>query len=271
MSYLENFKYEIHGQHERPKLVFLHGLMGSGANWRKIVPAFSADHCVLTFDQRGHGWSFKPKMGYSPEDYSLDLKLILDELKWSKVRLVGHSMGGRNALHFAQKYPQLLQALVIEDIGPEGNKKAMQKTLDLIEMVPVPFASKNAAKEYLTGPFVEKLGGGEKAMTLGQYFYTNIEARSDGTADWRFSKVAVIDSLMKGHFQPRWDAVRDLKIPTLFIRGDRSEDFPKEEFDRTLQINPQVQGVEIANSGHWVHFDQPEAFISALKNFFSQL
>jgi len=45
---------------------------------------------------------------------------ILDELQWQKVNLVGHSMGGRNALEFAHEHPERLQSLVIEDIGPEG-------------------------------------------------------------------------------------------------------------------------------------------------------
>jgi pimeloyl-ACP methyl ester carboxylesterase len=267
MSYLQNFKYELSGPVDASPIVFLHGVMGSGANWRKITPAFQKEFRVLVYDQRGHGWSFKPESGYSPEDYALDLKLILDELGWQKVILVGHSMGGRNALHFAYKFPQRVSALVIEDIGPEGNPAAMQKTIDMVEMVPAPFASKALAKAYFETEFVAKLGGGSGAKILGQYFYTNIEARSDGSADWRFSKKAILSSLMKGHFQPRWEVVRDLKVPTLFVRGVRSVDFPHAEYLKVLEINPQIQGVEIPEAGHWVHFDQPEAFINAVRQF----
>jgi pimeloyl-ACP methyl ester carboxylesterase len=215
------------------------------------------------YDQRGHGWSFKPESGYGPEDYALDLKLILDELGWQKVILVGHSMGGRNALHFAHKFPQRVLALVIEDIGPEGNPTAMQKTIDMVEMVPAPFVS----KAFFENDFVAQLGGGAGAKVLGQYFYTNIEARPDGTADWRFSKKAILSSLIKGHFQPRWEVVRDLKVPTLFVRGGNSTDFPRPEFLKVLEINPKIQGVEIPDAGHWVHFDKPDAFINAVRLF----
>ena len=276
MSYLQNFKYEISGPSSEHKLVFLHGVMGSGANWRRVVPHFQNSYQVLTFDQRGHGWSFKPATGYAPEDYSLDLRLILDELNWNKVSLIGHSMGGRNALHFAQKYPQRLEALVIEDIGPQGQLEVMEKTIRMVEMVPVPFASKFEAKQYFEGEFTRALmststvGGRslEQARILAQYFYTNIESRADSSADWRFSKNAIISSLRQGHFQPRWDAVRDLTIPTLFIRGEHSEDFPKDEFAKVLALkNPFIRGAEVPNAGHWVHFDNPAGFITAVSEF----
>jgi pimeloyl-ACP methyl ester carboxylesterase len=58
-------------------------------------------------------------------------------------------------------------------------------------------------------------------------------------------------------------------MPTLIVRGQYSEDLPRATFERMLQENPtHAQGVEIADSGHWVHFDQPERFIQALKTFF---
>jgi pimeloyl-ACP methyl ester carboxylesterase len=102
---------------------------------------------------------------------------------------------------------------------------------------------------------------------LAQYFYTNIEEKPDGTADWRFSKDAILKTLLSGHFQPLWDAVRDLKVPTLFIRGERSDDFPREEYEKVLSINPLIRGVEIPDAGHWVHFDQAEAFSQAVREF----
>ncbi|MEQ1663796.1 MAG: alpha/beta hydrolase [Bdellovibrionales bacterium] len=288
-SFLKNFKYELQGSADMPKIVFLHGVMGSGANWRKITPAFKNDYQVLTFDQRGHGWSFKPKEGYAPADYANDLMKILDELKWDKIILVGHSMGGRNALHFANRYPERVRALVVEDIGPQGNPKAMQKTIDMVEMVPTPFASKKHAKDYFSGAFIEEListSGDvkgvstglvvakmsyEQARVLGQYFYTNIEVRTDGLADWRFSKNAILASLIKGHFEPNWEIVRTLNVPTLFVRGEWSEDFPKTEYEKLLTINPMVSGVEVAQSGHWIHYDQAEKFIQVLKEFLEKL
>src|SRR4051812_15499994 len=96
---------------DRPWIVFLHGLLGSAANWRRVTPLFSKNYNVLALDQRGHGKSFKPTKGFTPKDFARDLKFIFDELKIPKAIVVGHSMGGRNAIAFAALYPELVTKL----------------------------------------------------------------------------------------------------------------------------------------------------------------
>lgn len=267
MSVLDSFHYQLSGPETAPKLVFLHGLMGSAANWRKITQAFEQERQILTYDQRGHGRSFKPLSGYAPEDYAEDLLQILAELGWEKIQLVGHSMGGRNALSFANKYPEKVSHLVIEDIGPEASREAVERIKKLIALVPTPFANKQKAKEFLLHDFVQKISYNAHAKTLAQYFYTNIEEKPDGTADWRFYKPGILESMHLGRQEDRWDLVKNLKMPTLWLRGANTEELPKEIYGRILLENPLIKGIEIPQAGHWVHFDQPEAFVKALKEF----
>lgn len=92
MSFLKQFNFDIRGPEDGPKLVFLHGLMGSWTNWRRIFADFETSYRILSFDQRGHGKSLRPDDGYAPEDFAGDLVTILKELGWQTVRLVGHSM-----------------------------------------------------------------------------------------------------------------------------------------------------------------------------------
>src|SRR4051812_14696740 len=113
---LQNFHHQITGKKGGPWLVFLHGLLGSTRNWMNIVPAFEENWQVLNIDQRGHGKSIKRDSGYAPQDFAQDLKEILSELKISEAVLVGHSMGGRNALTFTSLFPQMVKKLVLEDI-----------------------------------------------------------------------------------------------------------------------------------------------------------
>src|SRR5690606_32763910 len=108
---------------------------------------------ILTYDQRGHGRSFKPESGYSPEDYANDLEKILNELGWERIHLVGHSMGGRNALSFASRFPQRVISLVIEDISPESNPGDVARYEKLLNRVPTPFQSKKDAKDFLLNDF----------------------------------------------------------------------------------------------------------------------
>lgn len=266
MKHLENFHHQISGNPSGPKLVFLHGLMGSAGNWRRITPAFESDFHILTFDQRGHGRSFKPADGYHPRDFAEDLKLILDELGWEQINLVGHSMGGRNALEFAHLFAQRVNRLVIEDIGVEAvGESGIERLLDLVD---TPFASREEAKKFFDEEYPKRIHFNPHPKVVSQFFFTNIERKSDGTYDWRFAKDAIISSLREGRSEDRWKEWSELKMPVLLVRGETSKDLPREMFEKMLQTLPPARGVEIPGAGHWVHFDQPDDFIRALKEFF---
>lgn len=269
MAFLENFHHQITGPEHGPKLVFLHGVMGFGANWRTIAKAFENEYQVLTYDQRGHGRSMKPEQGYSPEHYSEDLKNILDELGWKKINLVGHSMGGRNALTFAHLYPERLNKLVIGDIGPSMNEAGSTFILKLLNTIPVPFKGRREAKEYFEREFPRIFSHVPKKEGLAAYLNANIIEDEQKQGVWRFSEKGVRESIDEGRLRERWDEIRALKMPTLLVRGEHSNDLPRDVFDRILRENPNIQGVELKDAGHWVHSDQPAAFIEALRNFFA--
>ncbi len=268
MSYLENFNYSITGSTEqRQKLVFLHGVMGFGLNWRTVTKALDSAFQCLVYDQRGHGRSFHPENGYAPEDYAQDLKLILDELGWNQVNLVGHSMGGRNALEFAHRFPSRVAKLVIEDIGPVMRETAAESLLTLLNSVPVPFENKRLAKEFFDTKFLEIFKARDDREGIAQFFYANIIEDKQGRAVWRFSEKGVRESIVAGRTQDRWSEIETLQMPTLLVRGEHSRDLPRDLFDEVLKRNPSIQGIEIKGAGHWVHSDQPEAFIAALRTF----
>ncbi len=267
MSYLQNFKYEVFGSDSSPKIVFLHGLLGAGSNWRPIVRDLEADFQILTYDQRGHGQSFQPDMGYAPEDYALDLKLILDELGWQKIHLVGHSMGGRSALRFAFKWPKYLKSLCIEDIGPDGKFDEMQKTQDMIQSVPVPFASRKEAKAYFEGAFLKERAYLSNPKIMADFLFANLKSDDSGQLNWKFSLKGAIESLEKGHKNARWEEIAALEVPTLFMRGESSTHLDQQSFEKILATNPKIQGVVIQGSGHWIHHERKEAFVAELLAF----
>lgn len=253
----------------RRKWVFLHGLMGYGMNWRRIAVGLGTGHEVLLLDQRGHGKSWKPTHGYAPSDFAEDLHQILDELAWDKVILVGHSMGGRNAVAFAARWPERVEKLVIEDIGPDRRPEAVDYFQALFDAIPTPFPSKLRVKEYFMNEFAGSKFGARfgTSKTLGLYLQSNLKDMPDGSMDWRFSKDAIMKIVVQGRASDQWDDFRRLNVPTLLVRGENSEDLSREVYDRVLVANPHLRGVEIPNAGHWVHYDQPEAFLRELQNF----
>ena len=242
--------------------------MGSGANWRRIAQAFENEFQVLCFDQRGHGRSFHPETGYHPRDFAGDLKQILVDLGWDKIVLVGHSMGGRNAMEFAAHYPDKVDALVIEDIGPDANIKAIERIERLLSLVPTPFPSREAAKIFFENEYPDAISFYPQPRVVSRFLLANIESKPNGTQDWRFDKRAILKSLHDGRNEDRWDVFRNLRMPVMIVRGENSDDLPRPVFERMKAVLPSARAVEIPQAGHWVHFDQPERFIQALKEFF---
>lgn len=268
MAILDKFHHQITGNPHGHKLVFLHGVMGSAANWLKVVPAFQDEFHILAYDQRGHGRSFQPDSGYHPRDYASDLKQILDELGWQEIALVGHSMGARNSLEFASSFSQRVKALVLEDIGPEASVEAFDRIERLIQLVPTPFASRTEAKDFFEKKYPQLISFYPNPGTVSLFLFSNIEQKPNGTHDWRFSKNGILQTMREGRKEDHWDAFANLKMPVLVVRGEKSADLSRPVFARMLATLPTAKGVEIAGAGHWVHFEQLNPFLQALKEFF---
>ena len=266
-SYLEQFNYQLTGSEEGTKWVFLHGLMGYAANWRKVTSLLGQGHRILTYDQRGHGRSFKPETGYAPRDFAEDLFLITQELGWDRFNLVGHSMGGRNAISFSHLFSEKLNKLIIEDIGPESDPAAVNYYIRLFDAIPTPFKNKLAAKEFFLNEFPKTSIYEPENPTLGVYLLSNMHDLTDGTIDWRFKKEHILATVKLGRASDQWNDFRQIPVDILVLRGEGSHYFPKEVYQKMLVANPRAKGQVIPHSGHWIHYDQPQLFTTAILNF----
>ncbi|MCB0378584.1 MAG: alpha/beta hydrolase [Bdellovibrionales bacterium] len=266
MNYnIERFNYQVIGDQAPEKLVFLHGIMGQGKNWRSIAKHFSRKFQCLIYDQRGHGHSVHPETDYGLKDYAEDLKAILEGLAWGDpIHLVGHSMGGRVAVQFASLHPELLKSLVIVDIGPTSDWASMQGILDKLNFVPTPFADRAQAREFMETQFLSKF---PNPMVM-EFFYSNLEQKEDGGWDWIFEPAAIRQSLEASRVLDFWAEFHGLSMPTLLLRGEKSPDFKQEDFEKVVANNPHIRGEVVPGAGHWVHAEQPRKTISLMENFF---
>lgn len=270
MSFLSNFHYAILGTNTQERVVFIHGLMAFAANWRKIANRLEDDFQCLIYDQRGHGRSFKPENGYSPEIFAEDLDKMTTELGWDSFHLVGHSMGGRNAMVFANLYPEKVRTLTIEDMSPDSDSSMTGYYENMLGHIPTPFADKAAVKYFFDNEFKKAFPSKEPPAVLATFLQANLEEKNDGSYDWRFSKHAVFEIVREGHLKDRWLEVSSFKMPVLLIRGENSHILKQETYEKMLAVNPNIQGVELANAGHWVHYEKFEEFVQAFRKFVNE-
>jgi len=294
--HLDNFNYTVLGlntqqgaqQSTQKRVVFLHGLMAFSANWRKIANSIANSNAndsannsggqvadgyqCLIYDQRGHGRSFKPDAGYSLEILAEDLNKITSELDWQSFHLVGHSMGANVAVIFAYKFSEKVKSLTIEDMGASILSESYKYYEKMLSLVPTPFASKVEVKYFFDYEFLklfsyELLKQAENPKVLASFLQANIEEKENATYDWRFSKQAVVEIAKNSGENDRWLEISSLKMPVLLLRGENSTVLSAEEFQKMLQINPQIIGVEIKGAGHWLHYEKHEEFTQVLLEF----
>ena len=108
--------YKEFGQGE--PLIILHGLFGTLDNWQTIAKKLAEHYTVFIVDQRNHG--------RSPHHADFNYQLMAEDLRdfmearWAyQATVIGHSMGGKTAMQFALTYPDMVEKLVVVDIGPQ--------------------------------------------------------------------------------------------------------------------------------------------------------
>lgn len=255
------FHYQWVGLEQGQVVVFLHGVFGLHRNFRSVARAFSKDYRCLLYDHRGHGKSIK-EGPHTVEQLAQDLKFLMDDLNIDKAYIVGHSLGGFVSLIFAQHYPEKIQKLVIIDSSPEPLEWIGLEMINNLKSLPDCFKSTQDAKRHLTHLAEQNV----LPKSLAQVLSLQLEQQKEKVV-FSLSKKGLMDLILDVRNYSYWTMIEKLIMPTLYIRGEISEHFPKDFFDKIVKSNPVVQGVEIKNAGHTPYFEQPEQFIQALKKF----
>ncbi|MCX6049165.1 MAG: alpha/beta hydrolase, partial [Chloroflexi bacterium] len=100
---------------DKPPVVLAHGLTDNGRCWTPVVQTLAQDYDCIMVDARGHGHSSVPTAGYSNAEHAADYAGLIRALKLSQPVLLGHSMGADTSAFLAANYPDLVQAIVLED------------------------------------------------------------------------------------------------------------------------------------------------------------
>ena len=249
----------------QPPLLLVHGLRGHAHSWDDVAAALCEDYHVLALDQRGRGDSDWAKDGdYTTGAYIADLAGFCAALNLEKFTLMGHSMGGRNAMAFGGKYPEMLEKLVIVDVGPTLDSRGSQRIADEIKSVPEEFDSFEAAFAYMNQ---QNRFSSESVMRRRVQYSTR--ELPNGKVGWKYD-LLIREQRRNGTVPPSddlWPALPNIACPSLIVRGVETDILSAEVAQQMLTTLPNVAMVEIPQAGHMVFEDNPADFIAAVKGF----
>jgi esterase len=251
------------GEPGRPALCFLHG--GSAhAHWFDlVVPTFADRYHVISLDQRGHGASqWAPGPAYATEDFAEDLVAAMDVLGWSRMTVIGHSMGGHNAMAFAAWHPERTDRLVVVDSRPAIPAERLQNMHRRGDRGPMRHETLDSALRSFRLLPRETVADPRLLEHLARQGIT----QRDGRFLYRF------DPACNGRRRPTdgWALLGHVTAPTLLVRGELSPILPREMADEMLARLPDARLVEIPGTYHHLVLDAPGAFAKVLDAFLSE-
>lgn len=238
-------------------LFLLHGFLGSGSNWRSIARQLESSHIPVCPDARNHGRSpHSAEMSYPL--MASDLFDTADALGWDEFSLLGHSMGGKTAMEAALSRPDRISRLIVVDIAPKKYPPAMGSYLEgLVSLDLASISTRGQAMDALAEAVPDRLVRG--------FFLKNLERTGDHHFRWRLNLPAIHKNY------PRiWEGIAPGRVyngPVLFIRGEKSNYLQPQDEDSIRELFPRAEFTTIPGAGHWVHMDQPESLVKAVKNF----
>ena len=244
----------------RPAVCFLHGGAAHAHWFDRVTPPFADRFHVVALDQRGHGESdWSRPAAYATGDFAADLLALMERLGLARMALVGHSMGGHNAMAFAAWHPGRVRALVIGDSRPAIPPERLQHMQARGHRGLRRHATAEAAVEAFR--LIPRETVADRAF-LAHLARAGLAER-DGGWVYRFYPAC------NGSRQPRdvWPLLPRITAPTLIIRGEWSPILPRETAERMRAAIPRASIVEISGAHHHVTLDQPYAFASALSAF----
>jgi esterase len=247
--------YRKLGEQGQP-LVILHGLFGISDNWQTLAKVFANDHVVYLVDQRNHGHS-----PHTDEiDYyamSNDLKEIFEEEKITNAILMGHSMGGKTAMFFAQEHSYFLDKLIVVDMGIKKYPPHHQLIFEALMAVDLNKVKTRKEVETIVSSYFQD-------QTVIQFLLKNLYWVDKEQLAWRMNIQVLyrdIENILAAI------PAKKVGIPTLFLRGGKSNYVLDEDWAEILEHFPQAKIVTIQKAGHWVHAEAPKEFYEIVNGF----
>ncbi len=250
-----NLAFEQFGEVTNSPLIILHGFFASSRNWRQIAEKLAASFGVYVLDARNHGASPHAEI-MSYETMAADVVQFIIKHKLKNVTLMGHSMGGKTAMWLALNDSELVENLIVVDIAPIDYKHSFQPLIQALQNLPLAELANRKQAELWLAEWIPEL-------SYRQFLLQNLVLKRDGY-QWRIDLAIFQRNAPHILRFPTAENGRQFVGRTLFLAGENSHYLRKNSIE-TLFPFAQIQ--VIPNTDHWIHVQQPEAFLNALTDF----
>ncbi|MGH3583371.1 MAG: alpha/beta fold hydrolase [Mycobacterium sp.] len=233
-------------------LVLVHGLMGRGSTWSRQLPWLTRLGPVYSYDAPWHrGRDVDDPHPVSTERFVADLADAVAELG-RPATLIGHSMGGLHSWCLAAERPDLVTAVVVEDMAPDFKGQTTGAWEPWLHALPVEFTS----REQVCNEF---------GPVAGQYFLDAFDRTATGwrlhghTARW-------IEIAAQWGTRDYWEQWRAVRVPVLLLEAEGTV-APPGQMQRMAQTGHRASYLRVPGAGHLIHDDAPQEYRAAVESF----
>jgi 2-succinyl-6-hydroxy-2,4-cyclohexadiene-1-carboxylate synthase len=245
-------------------VLFLHGFMGRGEDWRDVSAGLGRGFFRVAADLPGHGAS----LGMPPDRHAMEgaARSVLDVLDGAGVgraTVVGYSMGGRLALYLALRHPDRCAGLFLESASPgledagerEARRRADEQKAARLEGGDL----RGFLEDWYRQPLFAPLAWDRDLLRRT----IDDKMRNDPAG-----LAASLRSMGTGNQPSLWAELPDLQVPALAVAGELDEKFVGIS-RRTASLAPMMRPAVVPGAGHNVHAEAPEAYLALLRHFLS--
>ena len=230
-------------------------------------------YTVYLPDQRNHGKS--PKSEFHDYD-SLrdDIFELANDLNLSKFFLAGHSMGGKAAISFALKWPEMIDGLLIADISPFANEHSNMAAYDEHVKILDTILSINLADISSRMEAEEKLSLKIPSEKIRGFILKNLERVPGNKFSWKINAISLrknLDNIMEGIDRSKAFSSQVTGFPVIFLRGGDSDYITDKDYHDIIKVFPAAEIKKVYRAGHWIHTDRPDEVIKYLRKLLEDI
>lgn len=254
------------GDRSRPSVVLVHGVGELASDiWQELIPALARDYHVLAFDLPGFGRSDKGNRLYSPERYGELLHALTRARVGKPFMLVGHSLGGNIALHYAASHPQDVERLVLIDVAGVLHRISYSQTMAHagIEALPALVPGQGAVLRGVAANLLATVLRNNELLEAGEWLVLTDARWRERILRGDPQTIAAYAMIMTDYS----DLIREVQAPTLIVWGERDTVAPLRTAKVLATHIPRAGLVTFEASGHVPMTDEPRRFHALLGEF----